>query len=58
MRGALEKSDVRAARDSEVHQESTASHASSRLGRGTSLIRKHPPLGPYRRPTPRVLGVS
>ena len=23
---------------------------------GTSLIRKHTPLGPYRRPMPRVLG--
>ena len=23
--------------------------------RGTSLIRIHPPLGPYRRPMPRVL---
>ena len=26
--------------------------------RGTSLIRKHSPLGPYRRPTPRVFGGS
>jgi len=26
--------------------------------RGTSLIRKRTPLGPYRRPVPRVLGVS
>ena len=26
--------------------------------RGTSLIRKRTPLGPYRRPTPRVLGGS
>ena len=25
---------------------------------GTSLIRKHPPLGPYGRPMPRVLGWS
>ena len=24
--------------------------------RGTSLTRKHSPLGPYRRPMPRVLG--
>ena len=26
--------------------------------RGTSLIRKRNPLGPYRRPMPRVLGGS
>ena len=26
--------------------------------RGTSLIRKRTPLGPYRRPMPRVLGGS
>ena len=26
--------------------------------RGTSLIRKRTPLGPYRRPVPRVLGES
>ena len=26
--------------------------------RGTSLTRNHPPLGPYRRPMPRVLGGS
>ena len=26
--------------------------------RGTSLTRKRPPLGPYRRPMPRVLGGS
>ena len=26
--------------------------------RGTSPTRKHPPLGPYHRPTPRVLGGS
>jgi len=26
--------------------------------RGTSLIRNHPPLGPYPRPMPRVLGGS
>jgi hypothetical protein len=26
--------------------------------RGTSLIRNRPPLGPYRRPVPRVLGGS
>jgi hypothetical protein len=26
--------------------------------RGTSLMRKHTPLGPYRRPVPRVLGGS
>ena len=26
--------------------------------RDTSLIRNHPPLGPYRRPVPRVLGGS
>jgi len=26
--------------------------------RGTSLIRKHTPLGPYHRPMPRVLGES
>ena len=26
--------------------------------RGTSLTRKHRPLGPYRRPVPRVLGGS
>ena len=25
---------------------------------GTSLIRQRTPLGPYRRPTPRVLGES
>ena len=24
--------------------------------RGTSLIRNFPPVGPYRRPVPRVLG--
>jgi len=26
--------------------------------RGTLLIRKRTPLGPYRRPTPRILGGS
>ena len=26
--------------------------------RGTSLIRKHPPLGPYHRPVPRVIRES
>ena len=30
----------------------------SRVYRGTSLIRKFPPLGPYRRPMPRDLGGS
>jgi len=29
-----------------------------RADRGTSLLRKRTPLGPYRRPMPRVLGVS
>ena len=42
---------------------SRTSRASSTLirekgGRGTSLMRNHPPLGPYRRPMPRVLGGS
>ena len=35
------------------------SHPSRSLSyRGTSLIKKHPPLGPYRRPMPRVPGGS
>jgi hypothetical protein len=29
-----------------------------RVYRGTSLARKHNPLGPFRRPMPRVLGGS
>ena len=29
-----------------------------RVYRGTSLIRKRSPLGPYRRPMPRVVGES
>ena len=35
-----------------------AIHHARLLHRGTSLIRKRYPLGPYRRPMPRVLGGS
>jgi len=32
--------------------------SSSVVYRGTSLIRNNPPVGPYRKPMPRVLGGS
>ena len=43
-----------------VRNESWEGHASKEemLYRGTSSIRKRTPLGPYRRPMPRVLGWS
>ena len=41
----------------EVLLEACRGHSKLRY-RGTSLERKRNPLGPYRRPMPRVLGVS
>ena len=36
----------------------TRTHNCSYMYRGTPLIRNYPPLGPYRRPVPGVLGGS
>jgi len=38
-----------------VHGRDCSPHASRHGYRGTSLRRKRPPPGPYRRPMPRVL---
>ena len=49
---------LRGGRGPEVRQRIVGTALRFRVYRGTSPIRKHNALGPYRRPMPRVLGVS